>query len=201
MDQVRREARRELEDRYEIRLAGEGGQGMILAGVILAEAAVYDGLNAVQTQDYGPEARGGASQSEVILAHGEIDYPKLMAPDFLVCMSQEACDRFFGDVGDDGCIVVDSSNVSRIPSHRAMAIPISSIAEEVTGRRITASLVALGLLVGLTEVVSPAALQRAVSERVPAGTEEINLKAVEAGFAEAARLRALGGDPSCTPGA
>jgi len=189
MDQVRREARRELEDRYEIRLAGEGGQGMILAGVILAEAAVHDGLNAVQTQDYGPEARGGASQSEVIIAHGAIDYPKLMAPDLLLCMSQEACDKFFEDVSDDACIVVDSSTVSRIPSHRAITVPISQIAEEVTGRRITASIVALGLIVGLTDVVSHEALEKAVSERVPAGTEEMNLKAVEAGLAEAERLR------------
>ncbi len=112
MDQQRQEARRELEDRFEVRLAGEGGQGMILAGVILAEAAaVYDGLNAVQTQSYGPEARGGASRSEVIIARGEIDYPKVMAADLLLCMSQEACDKFYTQVKDDGCIIVDSTHV------------------------------------------------------------------------------------------
>lgn len=194
MDQLRREARRELEDRYEIRLAGEGGQGMILAGVILAEAAVLDGLNAIQTQDYGPEARGGASRSEVVIARGEIDYPKLMAPDFLLCMSQEACDKFFSEVREDGCIVVDSSNVSRVPSHRAIEVPISQIAEQVTGRRITASMVALGLIAGLTGVVTQDGLGRAVSERVPAGTEELNLKAVAAGLAEAERLQQPGRD-------
>jgi 2-oxoglutarate ferredoxin oxidoreductase subunit gamma len=194
MERLRQEARRELEDRFEIRLAGEGGQGMILAGVILAEAAVYDGLNAVQTQDYGAEARGGASRSEVIIAHGDIDYPKPMLPDFLLCMSQEACDRFYAEVQDDGFIVVDTSNVSRIPSHRCMTVAISEIAEAVTGRRITASMVALGLIAGLTGVVTHEALDKAVRDRVPAGTEEMNLRAVDAGYAEASRLLGPAGD-------
>jgi 2-oxoglutarate ferredoxin oxidoreductase subunit gamma len=198
MDSQRQEARRELEDRYEIRLAGEGGQGMILAGVILAEAAaVYDGLNAVQTQSYGPEARGGASRSEVILARGEIDYPKVMAADLLLCMSQEACDKFYVHVREDGLIVVDSTKVSRVPSHRALCVPITQIAEEATGRRITASTVALGLVSGLTGVVTREALKKAVGDRVPAGTEEINLIALAAGFAEGERLlREEGGEGS-----
>ena len=199
MDKQRQEARRELQDRFEIRLAGEGGQGMILAGVILAEAAtVHDGLNAVQTQSYGPEARGGASRSEVVVAEGEIDYPKVMAADLLLCMSQEACDKFYSQVTDDGCIIVDSSNVSRLPSHRAIAVPISQIAEEATGRRITASIVALGLIAGLSGVVTRQALERAVGDRVPAGTEDINLKALAAGFAEADRLRSEGNGSFCS---
>jgi 2-oxoglutarate ferredoxin oxidoreductase subunit gamma len=185
----REEARRKLEDRYEVRLAGEGGQGMILAGVILAEAAaVYDELNAVQTQSYGPEARGGASRSEVVIARGEIDYPKVMAADLLLCMSQEACDRFYDQVKEDGLIVVDSTSVSRVPSHRALSVPITQIAEETTGRRITASTVALGLVSGLTGLVTREALKKAVSDRVPAGTEEMNLKALAAGYAEGERL-------------
>jgi 2-oxoglutarate ferredoxin oxidoreductase subunit gamma len=197
METLRQEARRELEDRYEVRLAGEGGQGMILAGVILAEAAaVYDGLNAVQTQSYGPEARGGASRSEVIIAKGEIDYPKVMDADLLLCMSQEACDKFFDEVKEDGLVVVDRNNVSRIPSHRAVAVPISQIAEQATGRSITASIVALGVIAGLTGVVSRQALEKAVCERVPAGTEETNLKALAAGFAEAERLQVESGELS-----
>ena len=196
MESQRQEARRELEDRYEVRLAGEGGQGMILAGVILAEAAaVHDGLNAVQTQSYGPEARGGASRSEVIIARGDIDYPKVMAADFLLCMSQEACDKFYTQVKEDGWILVDSDSVTRIPTHRAVSLPVSDIAEEVTGRRITASMVGLGLVGGLSGVVSKEALEKAVADRVPAGTEEINLKALAAGFAEARRLRRDGEPP------
>jgi 2-oxoglutarate ferredoxin oxidoreductase subunit gamma len=190
LSEERQAARRGLEDRYEIRLAGSGGQGMILAGVILAEAAaIHGGLNAVQTQSYGPEARGGASRSEVILAQGEIDYPKVMTADLLLCMSQEACDKFYTQVKDDGCIIVDTTNVSRVPSHRAMAIPISQLAEQATGRRITASIVALGLIVGLTGIIPPEALEKSVRERVPAGTEDLNCKALEAGIAEAQRLR------------
>jgi 2-oxoglutarate ferredoxin oxidoreductase subunit gamma len=196
MDLQRQEARRDLQDRYEVRLAGEGGQGMILAGVILAEAAaVHDGLNATQTQSYGPEARGGASRSEVVIARGEIDYPKVMNADFLLCMSQEACDKFYTEVKDEGYIVVDSSNVSRVPSHRALALPISQIAEEVTGRRITASMVGLGLVGGLSGFVSRKALEKAVGDRVPTGTEEINIKALAAGFEEAERIRRQGDHP------
>lgn len=193
MGTERRAARNKLVDRYEVRLAGEGGQGMILAGVILAEAAVvHDGLNAVQTQSYGPEARGGASRSEVIIARGEIDYPKVMIPDLLLCMSQEACDKFYSQVKDDGWIIVDSTNVSRIPSHRAISLPLTEIAEEVTGRRITASMVALGLVSGLSGLVTRESLTKAMTERVPAGTEEINSDALAAGFDEAARLRERG---------
>ncbi|MBN1138532.1 MAG: 2-oxoacid:acceptor oxidoreductase family protein [Anaerolineae bacterium] len=183
-------ARQELESRYEVRLAGEGGQGMILAGVILAEAAaVYDGLNAVQTQSYGPEARGGASRSEVIVAEGEIDYPEVTQANLLLCMSQEACDKYYGQVKEDGLIVVDSCNVSRVPSHRAISVPITDIAEQASGRRITASITALGLIGGLTGLVTRQALEKVVHDRVPAGTEAVNLKALAAGFAEAERLR------------
>jgi 2-oxoglutarate ferredoxin oxidoreductase subunit gamma len=199
MDKQRRDARRGLKDRYEVRLAGEGGQGMILAGVILAEAAaVYDDMNAIQTQSYGPEARGGASRSEVILARGEIDYPKVMAADLLLCMSQEACDKFCSEVKEDGCIVVDSSNVSRVPTYRAVTAPLSEIAEETTGRRITASMVALGFLAGFTGIVSRQALEKAIADRVPSGTEEMNLKALAAGFGEAERQREEPGDQPCS---
>jgi 2-oxoglutarate ferredoxin oxidoreductase subunit gamma len=195
MERWRQIARRELEDRYEVRLAGEGGQGMILAGIILAEAAaVYDGLNAVQTQSYGPEARGGASRSEVVIARGEIDYPKVLNPDLVLCMSQEACDRFCDRVKEDGLVVVDSTTVIRAPDHRGIAVPISKIAAEATGRTITASMAALGILVGLTGVVSREAVEASVAQSVPKGTEELNLRAVAAGFAEAERLREEGAD-------
>ena len=197
MDRWRQIARRELEDRFEVRLTGEGGQGMILAGVILAEAAaVYDGLNAVQTQSYGPEARGGASRSEVVIARGEIDYPKVLDPDLVLCMSQEACDRFCHQVKENGLIVVDSTNVIRVPNHQGIEVPISRIAVEATGRRITASMVALGILVGLTDIVSREALETAVAHRVPKGTEESNLQAVAAGIREAERLQQEGADES-----
>jgi 2-oxoglutarate ferredoxin oxidoreductase subunit gamma len=119
-----------------------------------------------------------------------------MTADLLLCMSQEACDKFYTQVNDDGYIIVDSSTVSRLPSHRALSVPISQLAEQATGRRITASIAALGLIVGLTRIIPPDALEKAVRDRVPAGTEEINCKALEAGLAEAERLREEGEIPT-----
>lgn len=175
--------------RYEIRLAGEGGQGMILAGLILAEAAVmYDQKNACHTQSYGPEARGGASKSEVVIDTEEIDYPKVIAADVLLAMSQEGCDKYYHDLKRDGTLIVDSVNVRRVPTSRAYSVPIAAIAEQTTGRSITANVVGLGLLVGLTGVVSREALRSAVAARAPRGTEELNLQALAAGFDAADEL-------------
>jgi 2-oxoglutarate ferredoxin oxidoreductase subunit gamma len=177
------------DDRFEIRLAGAGGQGMILAGLILAEAAaIYDEKNAIQTQSYGPEARGGASGSEVVISEGEIYYPKVMSPDVLLAMSQEACDKFFYSLKSDGLLIVDSGFVERVPSSRAVVLPITELAREVTGRAITANIVALGLIGGLTDIISRAALEKAVSVHVPKGTIELNLQAVAAGWEKAEEL-------------
>ena len=169
--------------RYEIRLAGEGGQGLILAGVILAEAAaVGDGKNVAQTQSYGPEARGGASTSEVVISDGEIDYPKVVEADLLLAMSQEACDRHCHELKKNGVLIVDSILVDRVPTERVYCVPITKIAEESTGRRVTANVVALGLIVGLTNVVTQGAIEAALAARVPRGTQELNLKALHAGL-------------------
>jgi len=156
---------------------------MILAGLILAEAAVmFDHKNACQTQSYGPEARGGASQSEVVIDTDEIDYPKVIAADALLVLSQEGCDRYAPGLKRDGLLIVDAVNVRRAPAGRAHSVPITRIAEETTGRSITANVVGLGLLVGLTGVVTREALRSAVAARAPRGTEELNLKALQAGF-------------------
>jgi len=172
--------------RTEIRLAGEGGQGMILAGIILAEAAaIYDGKNAVQTQSYGPEARGGASKSEVVIASGEIDHPEVLAANAVVTLSQEAFKKFAPTVKPGGLLIVDEEKVNSASAPQAIRLPINRLAFEATGRHITANTVALGVLVGLTGVVSRQALEKAVAGRAPRGTEEMNRKALEAGFAAA----------------
>src|SRR5512134_3608635 len=102
--------------RYEIRLSGEGGQGIVLAGVILAEAAaIYDGKNATQTQVYGPESRGGASKAEVIISDEEIDYPKAISVDLLLALTQAAADKFSHDLKPSGILVLDSSKVLKVP--------------------------------------------------------------------------------------
>lgn len=181
------------QDRVEIRLAGEGGQGMILAGIILAEAAaIYDQKNAVQTQSYGPESRGGASKAEVIISNAEIDYPEVILADVLVALSQEACDKYAHNLKKDGLLIVDSEKVGRVPMTSAIKLPITRLAEEVTGKTITANVVVLGLLVGMTGIVSREAIEKAVIARAPRGTEKLNRKALDAGFAEAAK-RAVNG--------
>jgi 2-oxoglutarate ferredoxin oxidoreductase subunit gamma len=175
--------------RYEIRLAGEGGQGMILAGIILAEAAaIYDGKNAVQTQTYGPEARGGASKAEVIVSVGEIDYPKVIGANVLVAMSQEACDKYFSSLKKGGTLIVDEEKVGRVPTTRALKVPITRLAVESTGKTLVANVVALGLLVGLTQVVTREAVEKAVTARAPKGTEEMNRAALAAGFTAADQI-------------
>ncbi len=179
-------------ERMEIRLAGEGGQGMILAGIILAEAAaIYDGKNAIQTQSYGPEARGGASKAEVIISQGEIDYPEVLTADVLVALSQEACDKYASNLKKDGLLIVDAEKVSRVPLTSAVRAPVMQLALQATGKTITANVVALGVLVGLTGVVSRDAIEKAVLGRAPRGTETMNLTALSAGFAEAGRILQL----------
>lgn len=176
--------------RTEIRLAGEGGQGMILAGVILAEAAaIFDGQYAAQTQSYGPEARGGASKAEVIISHDPIDYPEVISADVLVALSQEACDKYASNLKKEGLLIVDQDKVGRVPVTNAVRAPITAKAVEITGKVITANVVALGVLVGMTGVVSKDAIQKAVIGRAPKGTEQMNLDSLEAGFAEAERLK------------
>jgi 2-oxoglutarate ferredoxin oxidoreductase subunit gamma len=178
-----------MTSRIEVRLAGMGGQGMILAGVILADAAIRDGKNAAQTQSYGPEARGGASRSEVVISNETIDYPEVIQADILLCMSQQACDKYYSSLKDKGLLIVDSAHVRRTPTTRAVRAEFTSWAVEETGREIPASVTALGFLAGLTGLVSRPALEEAVLDRTPSGTGEINLKALARGFAEAEALK------------
>jgi 2-oxoglutarate ferredoxin oxidoreductase subunit gamma len=173
-----------MTERLEVRLAGSGGQGLILAGLILAEAAgIHEGRHVCQTQSYGPEARGGASKSEVVLSDAEIDYPKAVKPDILLCLNQKACDAYIFDVKPGGAIVVDSGLVRYIPVSQAVAIPFTRIAREQVGKTAAANIVALGALAALTGVVSLESLEAAVLARVPKGTEELNKKALAAGVA------------------
>lgn len=170
--------------RKEFRLAGEGGQGLITAAIILAEAcAEHTDLNAVQTQSYGPESRGGASRADVIISDEEIDYPEVKRPQFLLVMAQEACDKYIHQLKEDGICLVDETYVKSIPETKAKVLkyPISEKAREV-GREIVANIVALGLITGITKVVPDDAVLEAILDRVPKGTEELNKKAFYAGL-------------------
>lgn len=175
----------------EIRLSGSGGQGLILAGLILAEAAaIYEGKNAVQTQSYGPEARGGASKSEVIISNSEILYPKTTRLDYLLALNQESCDKYAHDLKDDGLLLVDTDAVEHVPPVKSISLPLVRTAREKIGRVMTTNIISLGALVGISHVVSPKALEKAVLKRVPRGTEQLNLKALELGFQLAEEVKA-----------
>ncbi|HEX9882726.1 MAG TPA: 2-oxoacid:acceptor oxidoreductase family protein [Desulfobaccales bacterium] len=176
--------------RYEIRLAGSGGQGLILAGVILAEAAgLYDGKFVCQTQSYGPAARGGASMAEVVISDAEIDYPKALHPDVLLAMNQQSLEAYVVDLQPGGLLLVDATLVREIPDHhRVFAIPFTEIAREQVGQVMTANIVALGALALLTGAVTLESLKTAVLARVPPGTAELNQKALAAGAQAAAPL-------------
>jgi 2-oxoglutarate ferredoxin oxidoreductase subunit gamma len=171
--------------RYEVRLSGEGGQGIVLAGVILAEAAaIYDGKNATQTQVYGPESRGGASKAEVIISDEEIDYPKAMSVNLLLALTQAAADKYGREVRPSGIVILDSAKVVA-PPEGAFAVhrlPIIETAKESVGKIMVANIVSLGAIVGLSKVVSRNAIERAILARVPKGTEDLNRRALEAGF-------------------
>lgn len=167
----------------EIRLSGTGGQGLILAGIILAEAAIADEKNAVQSQSYGPEARGGASKAEVIISDGEIDYPKVTRPDIFLALSQEAFDKYVDGVKENAVVLVDSSiEVAATNNIRLFNIPILRAADEKLSKPMVANIIALGAIVGITNVVSREALEKAVLSRVPKGTEELNRKALNEGY-------------------
>jgi 2-oxoglutarate ferredoxin oxidoreductase subunit gamma len=160
--------------------------------VILAEAAaIYDNKNAVQSQSYGPEARGGASKSEVIISDGEIDYPKATHIDILLALTQVACDKYVPDIKKGGVLIVDSHEVQTIPKgdFTVYSLPVFELAQEKIGKRIVANIIALGVVVGLTGVVSRKAIEEAVLGRIPRGTEELNLRALQVGFEEAERMK------------
>lgn len=173
-----------MNESWEVRLSGKGGQGIIFTGIALAEAAVIEGLNVVQSQVYGPESRGGASKAEVIVSRGAISYPKVTKPDVVMVMSQEAADRYGATVTPGGVLVVDTTYVHQLPETGAtvVKVPVSAIARDRLGREQVASAVAAGLIVGLTGMVSADALRRAIEVRAPKGTADLNVKAMEEGI-------------------
>ncbi|MFC1935664.1 2-oxoacid:acceptor oxidoreductase family protein [Chloroflexota bacterium] len=171
--------------RTEVRIAGFGGQGVVLAGMVLGTAAVvYDGKKAVQTQSYGAETRGGAARSEVILGDSEIIYPQVRRPDILVALSTPALEKFIGDLKPGGILIVDQDlvTVEDATAHRVYRAPFSDIAVREMGRGLVANAVMLGFLTGVTGIVSREAMEQAIKDTAPSGAEELNLKAFRKGL-------------------
>jgi len=167
-------------------ISGFGGQGVIMAGQILGQAvAVYEGRNAVMGRSYGPESRGGACKAEIILADGEIAYPRVVAPDVVVALSQEAY-RTVGVPRPAECLLIAEEDLVHLDadaegSRRVLRVPASRLAEQL-GRRVVLNVVTLGFLCGATGIASPDALRSAISASVPPGTQALNLRAFEAGY-------------------
>ena len=177
--------------RTEIRIGGFGGQGVILAGIILGKAAsIFDKNEAVQTQSYGPEARGGASKCEVVISDDIIDYPKVQSPDILVAMSNEALIKYIVDLKDEGTLIVDPGTTDIedvrdfIDQHniKVFNAPATKTANDEIGLKIVANIVMVGAITKITEVISENAAIEAIKDSVPAGTEEKNINAFEAGY-------------------
>lgn len=170
--------------RTEVRLAGNGGQGLILAGIILAEAAgLYDGMHVVQSQVYGPESRGGASRADVIVSDMDIDYPKAIAPDVLLVMSQDAYAKFGKQVRASGVILYDQDLVDVGQTVvRSIGLPFTRIARDQIGKAITATMIGLGAVVQLSGIVSREALAAAAAGRAPGGTAKLNFAAISQGY-------------------
>lgn len=170
--------------RQSFRFSGTGGQGLITAGIILAEAALLDDKLAVQSQSYGPEARGGSSKAEAIISDQPIYFSRVTCPDLLLVMSQEAANKYTVDTKENTVVVTDTLFVDAVPGvyGKRVDLPITHTANEVCGKALFANIVALGAVVGLTNCVSKEAITQAVLNRVPKGTEEKNKAALQAGF-------------------
>jgi len=171
--------------RIEIRFAGFGGQGIIKSGIMTAMAAcIYSGRHAVQTQSYGPESRGGACKSEVVISDDEIDFPKVTEPDILVAMSQHAYNEYVESVKKGGIIILDPDmipNEKKVEGVKVFRVPATKMAEEL-GRKIVANVVMLGAFAAITGIVDREAFRESIKVNVPKGTEELNLKAFEKGY-------------------
>jgi 2-oxoglutarate ferredoxin oxidoreductase subunit gamma len=172
-----------VKDPIQIRFSGAGGQGMITAGVILAEAAMLDGLNVVQTQTYGPEARLGSSRAEVIISRSNIAYPEVTTPDILVCLSAEAARKYIKQTRADTIVIFDSTHIGAdiTGDARVFRLPITDAAAKA-GSKVVANTVALCAMNTIAHVVSSDALNRAISARVPPRFRELNEHAGRAGI-------------------
>ena len=171
--------------------SGSGGQGVITAAIILAEAAVlYENLTAVQSQSYGPEARGGATRTDVIISDSEIHFPKVFQPNVLVCLTQMAYNKFASIIRPGGLLITDTRYVKteRKVDARQREIPMYQTVMEDIGKPIVFNICMLGSVVKLTGLVKPESILKALEKRIPTGFLEMNQKALELGMALAQDL-------------
>ena len=169
----------------EIRVAGFGGQGVILSAIVLGKAAsIYQGEFATMTQNFGPEARGGACSAQLMLSDQPVLYPYVTQPDVLVVMSQEAYTKFAPELKDGGTLLIerDLVRVSEMPAQtRIYSIPATRIAEEL-GKRMVLNIVMVGFFAAVTQLLEADAVRKAIADSVPSSFRELNLKAFDKGY-------------------
>ena len=172
----------------ELRLSGSGGQGVITAAIIFAEAATACGKNVAQSQSYGPEARGGASRSEVIISDDVIYHPHVEHPDIVLAMTQAAADKYADDLDPArGILIVDSELVPNVPAAAHIVfVPITTLAIKKIGKSLFANIVALGVITYVSGIIPLDAVKTAVAHRVPPHTVDANMQALMVGY-EAAK--------------
>lgn len=183
-------------NKYEIRFGGFGGQGVVLAGVVLAKSAsLEEGKNAVQTQLYGPDSRGGAAKSEVVISDQKIDYPKVGEADLLVLLSQEAAEKYSSDIKEESIIIYDPGLVklNNAKSSKLYPVPATKIAQDL-GVKIAANMVMLGAVVAAANIVSMESLMKVIANSVPTHAKELNLSAAQEGFSLVEALKGGRGD-------
>lgn len=171
--------------RTRIVFSGSGGQGIITTAIMLAEAAVlFENLNAVQSQDYGAEARGGATRSDIIISNTNIYFPKVTQPNILVCLTQAAYGKFRSMIRPGGFLLTDSRFVTlekKVDAHQSQLPMWETVTEEI-GNPIVYNMCILGATVGLTELVRPDSIEKILERRLPAGVQDINKKALALGI-------------------
>ena len=173
-------------ERLRMVFSGSGGQGVITAAIILAEAAVlHEGLNAVQSQSYGAEARGGATRSDVIISDSTIDYPKVIQPNLLVCLTQDAYNKFYEIIRPGGLLITDTRYVKihKKVDAQQKEIPIYNSVMEKIGKPIVFNIAMLGTLISLTELVSPESIMKVLEKRIPPDFLDMKRKALDLGLA------------------
>lgn len=172
-------------ERCRLVFSGSGGQGVITAAIILAEAAVlYENLMATQTQAYGPEARGGATRSDVIISDAPIYFPKVTQPNVLVCLTQAAYNKFYSIIRPGGLLLSDSKYVqmeTRVDARQVQLPMYQSVMDQI-GKPIVFNICMLGAVLGLTQVIHPEAVMKALGTRIPAGFLDLNRKALNLGM-------------------
>lgn len=173
-----------MEKSYEIRLSGSGGQGLILAGIILARAAVIDKHKVTQTQSYGPESRGGYSRADVIISDREIYFPEATNFNCLLALTQEACDKYLFDLRETGILIIDTTYVKNLAlaADNTYELPFTEIAMEKLGSPISTNVLSLAFLVKVTGIVSESALEISLRESVKPAFVDLNIKAMKLGF-------------------